>query len=396
VRRPSDMILEIRLLSPSTGQPHPLAEQPIIFIGTKSMPLGIDGVHIEIVGEFLIYLITFEEWVENENIFSLVRWKKGEVHFVRLSVTAHSSTIADNSVYAQLQSWEWGTCVYFSFLSQDTLVIPNLTLNTLGVSKIIIDSDDTPRLVPLCILHLPPLAQDTLIYNLYCRAAPNPTSSDPVSISSLSHRPFRDKAEDAIIIFDILYGHSSGSDWLTFTVHRSALLAHVPVAHRACAAFCPAPEASTLDIVHVPWPEWGPAATRWFKEECTSMSWITRTAGQRAVTLRDSMPSPIIVRDFNPYAVRAACAQASASGKTQHGNWSMQLPNGNWKTVNVMESVLDAGPTFEEDVRSSLPYVEIVTQNKYHYDGVMIDDQRILGFKVRFVSLCRQPLCPLC
>ena len=104
------------------------------------------------------------------------------------------------------------------------------------------------------------------------------------------------------------------------------------------------------------------------------------------------MPSPIIVRDFNPYAVRAACAQASASGKTQQGNWSKQLPNGNWKTLNVMESVLAAGPTFEEDMRSSLPYVEIVTRNKYHYDGVMIDDQRILGFKVRFVSLCRQPL----
>jgi len=120
------------------------------------------------------------------------------------------------------------------------------------------------------------------------------------------------------------------------------------------------------------------------------MSWMTRTAGQRVVTLGDSMPSPIIVRDFNPYAVRAACAPASASGKSQQGNWSAQLPNGNWMTVNVMESVLPAGPTFKDDLRSSLPYVEIVTQNKYHYEGVMIDDQRFLRFNVRFVSLCRQ------
>jgi len=58
----------------------------------------------------------------------------------------------------------------------------------------------------------------------------------------------------------------------------------------------------------------------------------------------------------------------------------MQLPNGNRMTVNVTESVLAAGRTFQKDVRSSLPYVEIVTQNKYHYEGVMIDDQRILGF----------------
>jgi len=73
----------------------------------------------------------------------------------------------------------------------------------------------------------------------------------------------------------------------------------------------------------------------------------------------------------------------------------MQLPNGNRKTLNVKESVLAAGRTFKEDVRSSLPYVEIVTQDKYHYEGVMIDDQRILGFNVRFVSLCRRPVCQL-
>ena len=215
---------------------------------------------------------------------------------MRLSVTAHSSTIADNSVYAQLQSWEWGTYVYFSFLSQNTLVIPNLNLNTLGVFRIIIDSDDTPRLVPLCILLLPPLTRDTLLYNLYCRAEPNPTSLD-ISVSFSSDRPFRDKAEDAIIFFDILYGRTYGSDWLTFIVHRSALLAYVRVAYRACAPFCSAPEETTSDAVHMLWSEWGPAATRWFKGERTT-GWIMRTAGQRAVTLGDSVPTPIIVRDF--------------------------------------------------------------------------------------------------
>jgi hypothetical protein len=69
----------------------------------------------------------------------------------------------------------------------------------------------------------------------------------------------------------------------------------------------------------------------------------------------------------------------------------MQLPDGNRMTLNVMEGVLAAGPIFKEDVRSSLPYVKIVTKNTYHYEGVMIDDQRILGFNVRFVSLCLRP-----
>jgi hypothetical protein len=106
--------------------------------------------------------------------------------------------------------------------------------------------------------------------------------------------------------------------------------------------------------------------------------WIATTAGQRAVTLEDRTPTPIIVRDFNPYSVRVA------SGKMQQGKWIEQTPNGNRITLRVEDSVLAARHIFEEDVRTSLPYVEIVTQDEYDYEGVMIDDQRILGFKVRF------------
>jgi hypothetical protein len=89
---PSDrnMTLEIRLLSFSTGQPHPLAEQPIIFITSKSLLLGHCNVLIEIVGEFLALLITFP-WARNENedMFFLVRWKKGETHCVSVLRLRH-------------------------------------------------------------------------------------------------------------------------------------------------------------------------------------------------------------------------------------------------------------------------------------------------------------------
>jgi hypothetical protein len=77
------LTLEIRLLSFVTGQPHPLAEQPIIFIARKSLPFGQCHVMIEIVGEFLVLLITFP-WARNEyqDMFFLVLWKKGDVHCV--------------------------------------------------------------------------------------------------------------------------------------------------------------------------------------------------------------------------------------------------------------------------------------------------------------------------
>ena len=268
-------------------------------------------------------------------------------------------------------------------------MIPNLIQNTFEIVKIVIDDDDTPHFVLLCALHLPPPIKNASLFHSYCRAEPNPPGSGPLVISSRSDRPFHDKAEDAIIIFNLSYDHffRTQSDWLTFIVHRRAFLAHIPVAHRACAPFCSTPEPAPA-LVEVPWSSWGPPATRLFVGNPSRMHYIETTAGQRAVMLEDRMPTPIIVRDFNPYAVRAARALASASGQSQQGNWSKQLPNGNRMSLKVEGSVLAAGSIFEEDVWSSLPYVEIVTQGEYRYGGVMMDDERILGFQVRFGSLC--------
>lgn len=379
------MKLEIRVLTVSTGHPHPLAEQPIIFIATKKIPLGIYALRIEIVGDFLILLVIFNERSVNENIFVLVRWKKGETYCV--GVTTHPTAIA--YILCQLRSGAWGTCAGFSFLSQDTLVISNLIQNTLEVAKIVTNFDDIPHLVPLCVLHLPPLSRGASPRRVSSRIEPHPTGSSPVTIPPPSDRPFRDKGEDAIIIFNILYRHFSGVDQLTFIVHRRALLAHIPAEHRACVPFSSA-TGPTPTPVQVPWSAWGPTVTRWFEGDNPSTCFMTRAAGQRAVTLENRTPTPIIVRDFNPYAVRVASALASTSGQLEQGNWSKQLPNGNQMTLNVEDSVLAAGSIFKEDVRTSLPYIEIMTQGEYDYQGVVIDDERILGLKVCFevVDLC--------
>jgi hypothetical protein len=127
-----------------------------------------------------------------------------------------------------------------------------------------------------------------------------------------------------------------------------------------------------------------------FVGNSTPMYWISTTAGQRAVMTGLFLPSPIIVRDFNTYAVRAALALAAESGQSRQENWSKQLPGGDRiMTLTVEDSVLAAGSIFKEDVRSSLPYVEVVTQNDYWYNGVMIDDERVLGFRVCFEPFCR-------
>jgi len=387
------MTLEIRLLRFSTGQPHPLAERPIIFITTKSLLLGHCNVLIEIVGDILALLITFP-WARNEqeDMFFLVHWKKGEAHCVS-GITAHSSLFAYTVfyLYGQLRSFEWGAYAYFSFLSQDTLVIPNLIQNTLEIVKIVIKSDDIPFLVHLCVLNLPPLTRRASIIRLGCRAEPNPTGSGPLAIPAPSNRPFRDKAEDAIILFSVLIEdiqihpgqfHFPQTRPFSFIVHRRALLDHIPAVHRTCALFCSTPEPPP-ETVQVAWEAWGTTATRWFEGDPASMRWITTTAGQRAVTMEDGASTPIIVRDFNPYAVRSARARAAAGGHLQQRrDWSEDLPNGNTMTLKVNDSVLAAGSVFKDDVRSSLPYVEVVTLAEYCYEGVLIDEERILGLKV--------------
>jgi len=55
-----NMASEIRSLSFSSGQLHPLAEQPIIDITIKSLHLGCCNVLIEIVGGFLAFESDFD------------------------------------------------------------------------------------------------------------------------------------------------------------------------------------------------------------------------------------------------------------------------------------------------------------------------------------------------
>ena len=103
--------------------------------------------------------------------------------------------------------------------------------------------------------------------------------------------------------------------------------------------------------------------------------------------MEDRTPTPIIVCDFNQYAVRAALVQ----GRMQKCEKSQVLPNGNKQTIKVEEGVILVGSMFREDVQLALPYIETMTQTRYGYEGVLIDEERILRLEVRlspFVSPC--------
>ncbi|QRW11010.1 F-box protein [Ceratobasidium sp. AG-Ba] len=74
---------------------------------------------------------------------------------------------------------------------------------------------------------------------------------------------------------------------------------------------------------------------------------------------------PIRVLDFNPFGVRRH--------KDTRGH--------NRVTVFDGETVLPAGKYWEKDVRSALPYREVVTREELLLSGVMIDGERVLGMR---------------
>ena len=146
------------------------------------------------------------------------------------------------------------------------------------------NNDDVRRVVPLCTLGLPPLSPHASIIRLGCRAEPNPTGSGSLLIPAPSSRPFRDKAADVIVLFNLLiedtnmhaaqFFHETRP--FTFFIHRRALLVQIPHAQRAWAPFCSAPGATARTLV--PWSARGISATRWFEFDPASMCWITTTA----------------------------------------------------------------------------------------------------------------------
>ena len=179
---------------------------------------------------------------------------------------------------------------------------------------------------------------------------------------------------EAIVLFNLLieYMNIHAAQFFhvthpfTFIVHRHTLLSHIPHSQRACTPFHSVLGEAPTTVL---WSAWGVPVTRWFESDQVSIRWITTTAGQRAVMMEDRSPTPIIVHNFNLYAVHAALAREASQGRTQECEKSWVLPNGNRQTIKVEEDVIPAGSVFREDVRSALPNIETVTQRRYGYEG---------------------------
>lgn len=199
---------------------------------------------------------------------------------------------------------------------------------------------------------------------------------------------------------------------------------------------------TSTNMYPVPWEIWGPKNTRWFRE-CLVTDWQHAVHGMRtAETIstrvlngetkdtmegvvevevideegeRDiiedrvdnfveygavtppppnGMPEPpaivsrryLRVRDFNPYALRTI---AEADNEVKE-----DTP---WRSRKVVteESECFVDGVFTYNIKSSLPYAEVVSRQAFDMTDVMMDDCRILLLKVCATSITRLTLITL-
>ncbi|KAF8880290.1 hypothetical protein BD779DRAFT_1675988 [Infundibulicybe gibba] len=332
--------LQLSLLSFRTRKPHPLAEKPNILIGNISQVKP--SIFIEIVGDHLALVMTYTFNASRlPDRFYLWNWKTGTM---LIDHEARYHTYSD-----------------IIFLTADLLLLPNIRDGALEFWRI----PSSPHLEtlsnPVYVISLPSLYGSSKILAVSCRGEPNPVG--PGSTLN-SGQLFHASALQAIVLFRIDIESIPGDpitilNTLAFVVHRQSLIdifnnrASFPLSENA-------PQ-------RLPWSDWGPPVTRWIDAEETP-AWITTTSGQRCVTISANILSPITILDFNPRNV------------AKMKDYVRRHP-GCGMFYNDAEELDDDAGIFCEPVYSALPYCLYESEKKHSYDGVFIDEERLLGVK---------------
>ncbi|KAM6494493.1 hypothetical protein JOM56_010854 [Amanita muscaria] len=163
--------------------------------------------------------------------------------------------------------------------------------------------------------------------------------------TSIDAKPFTSAQSDNIIFVDINIGSRRGHDNLSFFVHPSTLLRHIPGP----------PSRSQGNMWDpIPWEVWGPTATRWFEGGGPI------TCGHHSL-LKQRYPGGWEIWDFNPYRVRRLGKGFAVENETAR------------LTVETEPSCARSDG-IEKGIRSSLPFVKVVPKKwDYTYAGLYED-----------------------
>ena len=310
-----------------------------------------------------------------------------------------------------------------AFLNEDTLILPNLRDNAIELCSFTQQHAWTPTAVSLpgdngivilevsssCLplptsrtLRLPDTRQGMSILRMACRGEPNPFPANSVPQPVENGPLFRPLPESSIVIFNLLVGNIQHRS-ISFVVNRESLLCLLENDHLYGGENTPQPEGDEPTPAEleenpfsrypdyavaehrgppnfVPWSRWGTRTVRWFMTDDIPTRWITTSCGYRWATIAEDLPSPIYIRDFNPWRIKQA--KAKLGGRKTY------------ETEKTIVTVARPGsPTLEEDrifadpVSSDLEYLEVKTKKSYNYSSVFMDENWILGIVVSVYML---------
>lgn len=304
-----------------------------------------------------------------------------------------------------------------AFLDEETLILPNLRDHAIELCSFAAKTAWTPAAVspsgdngvvmlempPDCAplstsrsLKLPPTREGMSILRMACRGEPNPFAANSVPRPVKNGPLFRPDPESSIVIFNLLVGSVQHRS-ISFVVNRESLLQLLksddfegnnafefegdePTADELEKnPFLTNPDYTVADNrgppSFVPWSKWGTRTVRWFMTDDIPTRWITTSCGYRWATIAEDLPSPIYIRDFNPWRIKQVKAKLGG----------MET----YETERTIVTVARPGsPTLEEEsifvdpVSSDLEYLEVKTKKAYRYSSVFMDENWILGIIV--------------
>ena len=241
------------------------------------------------------------------------------------------------------------------FISPETLFVPNDT--HLEIWKIPKEVDQVPY--RLRDLGFPPPYEGLFIRGIKFHSAPNPYIHD---MPYAPPRLFHTSADDGIIVISLQV--MPYNSVFTIFIRRRSLL---DIATKFSRTQAPASGTPPGDVVSIPWSEWGPPISRWLD---TNQRDLTSSVAPTAVRwvlidLSFGLLWDIAIYDFNPHNIYHA---------------QEDLP-GRYVIVGKGHTFDDEA--FTEEFKMGLGCTVYEPPEKYDFDRVLVDEERMLGYKVR-------------
>ncbi|KAI9447227.1 hypothetical protein BJY52DRAFT_1312746 [Lactarius psammicola] len=291
-------------------------------------------VDLKIAGEFIAVMVCGELPCDTDS-FTLVDWRTGSGNNV---LSCPANTFAPS----------------FCFIDHETVAHVNLLDNTIETRKILVASDGEIYLRRFRRFNLP------LSTTRNCRLLDARWSGDYPSITSperASRLPFQSSLESSVVALTLSYAvnPARARDQRSFRaiIPRAKLLSGVwdTSSFRLFTLGCQAPA-------------------------CSSWSGGCSISGTRWIN------QCLQVFDFNAARVRGALAwKKHVGGAITATTTGPGLPNPIVHATNI-----PAGPGFERDISSSLPFCHTFPMNQFGdvYDGVLADDERVVAFRYKY------------